>query len=163
MIKPKSKLSLKAERSLSHKRMLLSRSRRPKRKSVFSNHNKRKLSVLLSVFNRWKSAGEVAKETLPKRDRDHAEQHKRNVAKCLSRLKYGYSRPYVAVSIRKKGAKVVYRASKKGRRVACELNYREKHGLSLKWCRPGYHVTCVHTCDECENNPSDVKINKLCA
>jgi hypothetical protein len=147
-------------RKLAHKKRLLSLPRRAKKRSVLTGHNKRKLSVLLSVFNRWKSAGEVATETLPKREREREELHKRNVAKCLSRLKYGYSRPYVILGKRKKGAKVVYRASKKGRRVACELNYREKRGLSLKWGRPGYHITCARTCDECENNPTDIKIRK---
>jgi len=148
------KLSLKDERALKHKRLLLSRPRKKKRRSVFTAHNKRKLSVLIAVFNSWKSAGQVALETLVSHEQPYADVHRRNVAKCLSRLKYGYTHPYVSLGIRKKGASVVYRCTKKGRKIACELNYCDKNGLSLKWKKPGYHVECAHTCDMCVYNPT---------
>ncbi len=128
------------------------------------NHNQRKLPILLSVFKKYKTAYEVAKETLPPgEDLDH---YLTLIRAALSSYRRQYTHPYVIHetlrTLRRKG-RVAYKCTDKGKRVACELNYRKKHGISLIWRKSPrrrhgnkinkYYIDCRGNCKTCKYYP----------
>lgn len=132
--------------------------------SILSNHNQRKLSILLSVFNKYKTAWEVAAETLP--SGADPIQHRRLVQIATSRLRRGYDHPYLThenLTTMKRGGIVAYKCTQKGKRVACELSHRKKKDLSLNWKRSPrhrhgkkrtkYHIDCRGNCKKCQYYP----------
>lgn len=134
--------------------------RKPKKITLLSGHNERKLSILITVFDHFKTAGEVAKETLP--EGEDFKVHKRNIQYAMSRYRWHFTHPYLiheTLNKAREGGKVAYKCTVKGRKMACELFYRKRHGIMLKWWIHGrgdpYHVHCSYNgCGDCPYNPT---------
>ena len=138
--------------------------------NVLSNHNKRKLSVLIPAFNQYLTSGEIAKRTFQPDMNMNFKEHKRLTQKAASRLCHEYDHPYLIKEVLQKnreGGKTAYKCTDKGRRVACELTYRTQHGLDLNWKRSKlhfrggkgqkkwnkYNIRCSTDCENCRFNP----------
>ena len=124
--------------------------------TAMSQHNQRKLPILLSVFDSFKTADQIAKE-IPLLGRDST-HHKRVISNRISTLRHRYTHPYLISKDLKKG--MVYKCSLKGRKVACNLFYCLTHGLSLNW-NGTYRINCMakktktlEFCATCEHNPT---------
>ena len=146
------------------------------KKTKFSGHNQRKLSILLVCFNDYYSAAEIAEATFSEALGIDLAHHTQNIRESLWRYRHAFDHPYIDSKPLKKA--IVYRANEKGKRVCCELHFRENHGLSLNWkhsrlhYRSGkgqkklnkYNIRClprfgVIDCGKCQYNPTRLFID----
>ena len=123
--------------------------------TALSQHNKMKLAILLSVFEEFKNADQIAEE-IPKFGKT-PKQHRQSISNRLSSLRHRYTHPYLTSKDLVKG--MVYKCSPKGKRVACELYYRQTLGLALNW-NGRYKIDCpakasksFKFCPTCDYNP----------
>ncbi len=135
-------------------------------KTRYSNHNKRKLSILLSCFNEYMTVFQVAEDTFSDSLGVDFEHHIQNVRESLWKYRHAYTHPYVDSKKFKKG--LMYRANEKGRRVCCELYFRKMNGLDLNWKHSKrhynkgkgrgrwnkYNIECSDSCKNCKFNPT---------
>lgn len=142
--------------------------KRHKQSTDLSRDNETKLSILLTVFKKYMTAGEIAKETHSKVPGLDFETHKQNIHTAVSRLRWRYTHPYLKHERLRKpreGGRMAYKASDKGRKMACELHFRKKNSIDLKWKREkvnskgkiyiggNYNIVCSGHCKSCSFNP----------
>ncbi len=123
--------------------------------TAMSQHNQRKLPILISVFDEFKTADQIAQE-IPRLGRT-PKHHLQVISNRISTLRHRYTHPYLTSKNLVKG--MVYKCSLKGRRIACELFYRLTHGFTLKW-NGEYKIRCrakksksFEFCPTCDYNP----------
>jgi hypothetical protein len=129
-------------------------------RTALSKHNKMKLAILLSVFDKFKNADQIAQE-IPRFGRDF-KVHKKSISCRVSSLRHRYTHPYLISKDRVHG--IVYQCSRKGKRVACELYYRQTLGLALNW-DGRYKIDCpakasksLKFCPTCDYNPKNLTL-----
>ncbi len=114
-----------------------------------------KLAILLSVFEEFKTADQIAQE-IPKFSKT-LKQHRQSISNRLSSLRHRYTHPYLISKDLVNG--MVYKCSLKGRKVACNLFYCLAHHLPLNW-NGKYRIDCparesksFEFCSTCDYNP----------
>lgn len=138
-------------------------------KTSLSGHNERKAIILLAVWDKYLTCDEVARKTFSDSLGIDYEHHKRNTEKALNKYLHCFKKPYlISKFLKKNKGRIAYKCNWKGKRMACELYYRQQRWLNLNWKHSQRHkrwngkrykyskfnVICRRSCDTCQFNPN---------